>query len=212
MIPVGKKECPNALTISVDFNCSTMKFSISSVIISFPSCLSRVPKNFKHRSRVNSSSDFTWLNCRLKQYLNPSLVHPTRFDKLLISKRMTNVKKLQLTMPASASLASYLNNCCNEFWTWRYSFWSSTINNWAKISLIRLTFSFESLHKFGNSLMAKRRIWISSSSHKSSDASIAFSVKFGKHLKNFGINVDAKRFSLSEPLVASTISKYSFSC
>lgn len=89
---------------------------------------------------------------------------------------------------------------------------SSTINSWANMSPIRDVYSFESLHSNGKSLIAWRRIWMLSSSHKSSEASIALSAKFGKCLKNLPMNWDAKRFSLSEPLTASIISWYSFSC
>lgn len=38
------------------------------------------------------------------------------------------------------------------------------------------------------------------------------SARVGKYLKNFPINWEANRFSLSPPLTASKISLYSFSC
>lgn len=52
----------------------------------------------------------------------------------------------------------------------------------------------------------------SSSSQRSNWASMACSARFGKLLKNFAMNCDAKRFSLSDPFTAANISKYSFSC
>lgn len=117
-----------------------------------------------------------------------------------------------LTMPARADLASNFRICCNDMCTCCSSCGSSTTNSWAKMSPIFGICSFVSLHSNGKSRMAWRRIWMFSSSHKSSDASIAESAKFGKNLKNFPINCDAKRFSFSDPFTASMISRYSFSC
>lgn len=57
-----------------------------------------------------------------------------------------------------------------------------------------------------------KRTAISSSSHRSKWASIAWSANFGKYLKNLAINCDANRFSLGDPFTAVRISKYSFSC
>lgn len=52
----------------------------------------------------------------------------------------------------------------------------------------------------------------SSSSHRSSWRSMANAARFGKCLKNFPINCDARRFSFADPLTASNISRYSSSC
>lgn len=53
---------------------------------------------------------------------------------------------------------------------------------------------------------------LSSSSHRSNMASIAFSCNLGKNLKNLVINCDASRFSACDPFTAAKINKKAPSC
>ena len=53
---------------------------------------------------------------------------------------------------------------------------------------------------------------LSSSSHKSNIASIAFSCSFGKNLKNLVINWEASLFSGCEPFTAAKMNEKASSC